>query len=170
MGVRPEYRAVAVELGEALAAADIGLVYGGAKVGLMGTLADSNLAAGGRVVGVMPQALVDMEVAHGDLTELHVVSDMHQRKALLGSRSDAFIALPGGFGTLEELFEVLAWFTLGIHAKPVVLLNTLGFYDGLLEFLDHCVAQGMLKKRNRDVLLVAPTVEAALSQILERWS
>ncbi len=165
MGAQPEYRTVAEELGRALAAAGIGLVYGGAKVGLMGALADANLAAGGKAVGVMPHVLVEMEVAHEGLTELHVVDGMHERKALLGARADAFLALPGGFGTFEELFEVLAWSTLRLHAKPVVLLNVNGFYDGLLTFLGHCVREGVLKQKSRDVLLVAATVEEALRQV-----
>jgi uncharacterized protein (TIGR00730 family) len=161
-GVDPVYRAAAVELGGALAERNIGVVYGGAKVGLMQAVADAALAAGGRVVGVIPTVLVDLEVAHDGLTELHVTDTMHTRKALIGQRSDAFVALPGGFGTFEELFEVLAWQTLKIHAKPVLLLNTNGFYDKLLAFLDDCVEQGMLKRKNRDVVLVAGTVSEAL--------
>ena len=161
-GADPAYRAVAVELGRALARRNIGLVYGGAKVGLMQAVAEAALAHGGRVVGVIPTVLVDLEVAHDGLTELHVTDTMHTRKALMGERSDAFITLPGGFGTLEELFEVLAWQTLKIHAKPVLLLNTNGFYDKLLEFLDYCVAQGMLSQPKRDIILLAETVEQAL--------
>ncbi|MDE1160721.1 MAG: TIGR00730 family Rossman fold protein [Acidobacteriaceae bacterium] len=160
-GVRPEYRAVAEELGRALAARKIGLVYGGATVGLMGAVANSTLADGGHVVGVIPHVLVDMEVAHEGISELHVVDTMHTRKALMGERSDAFLVMPGGFGTLEELYEVLAWQTLKIHAKPVVLLNVAGFYDTMLEFLDVCDREGMLRG-NRHRLLVATTVEEAL--------
>jgi uncharacterized protein (TIGR00730 family) len=161
-GANPVYRAAAVELGRTLAQRNIGVVYGGAKVGLMQAVAESALAAGGRVVGVIPTVLVDLEVAHHGLTELHVTDTMHSRKALIGERSDAFIALPGGFGTLEELFEVLAWQTLKIHAKPILLLNTNGFYDKLLEFLDHCVAQEMLTREKRDIILLAETVEDAM--------
>jgi uncharacterized protein (TIGR00730 family) len=161
-GAHPEYRRVACELGRTLAERNIGVVYGGAKVGLMQAVADAALAAGGRVVGVIPTVLVDLEVAHDGLTELHVTDTMHTRKALMGERSDAFIALPGGFGTLEELFEVLAWQTLKLHAKPVVLLNTNSFYDRMLEFLDHCVAQGMLTQQKREIVLVAGTVTEAL--------
>src|SRR5471030_3325090 len=153
-GVVPAYRVAAVELGRALAERHIGVVYGGAKVGLMQAVAEAALAAGGRVVGVIPRVLVDLEVAHDGLTELHITDTMHTRKALIGQRADAFIALPGGFGTLEELFEVLAWHTLKLHAKPILLLNTNGFYDALLAFLDHCVEEGMLKPKNRAVLLV----------------
>ena len=131
-------------------------------VGLMQAVADATLAAGGRVVGVIPTVLVDLEVAHHGLTELHITDTMHTRKALIGERSDAFIALPGGFGTFEELFEVLAWQTLKLHAKPVLLLNTIGFYDKLLGFLDHCVEQGMLTQEKREIVLVAGTVDEAL--------
>jgi uncharacterized protein (TIGR00730 family) len=114
---------------------------------------------------VIPTVLVDLEVAHQGLTELHVTDTMHTRKAMIGARSDAFIALPGGFGTFEELFEVLAWQTLKIHSKPVLLLNTNGFYDGLLAFLDDCVAQGMLTQKRREIVLVAQTVEEALRML-----
>jgi uncharacterized protein (TIGR00730 family) len=161
-GAHPIYRAAAVELGRALAERNIGVVYGGAKVGLMQAVAEAALQAGGKVIGVIPTILVDHEVAHRGLTELHITDTMHTRKALIGSRADAFIALPGGFGTFEELFEVLAWQTLKLHAKPIVLLNANGFYDKLLAFLDHCVEEGMLKPKNRAVILVANTVEQAL--------
>lgn len=132
----------------------------------MKTVAEAALAEGGRVVGVIPTVLVDLEVAHDGLTELHVTDTMHTRKALMGERSDAFIVLPGGFGTLEELFEVLAWQTLKIHAKPVLLLNTSGFYNQLLGFLDYCVEQGMLSQQKRDIVLVADTVDEALRLLL----
>jgi hypothetical protein len=160
-GSDPAYCAAAAELGCELARRNIGLVYGGANVGLMQAVADAALAAGGRVIGVIPTVLVDLEVAHDGLTELHVTDTMHTRKALIGERSDAYIALPGGFGTFEEMFEALAWQTLKLHAKPIVLLNTNGFYDGLLAFLDHCVDQGMLKAKNRAIILVAGTVDEA---------
>jgi uncharacterized protein (TIGR00730 family) len=162
VGTNPAYRAAAIELGRALARHNVGVVYGGARVGLMLAVAEAALAHGGRVVGVIPTVLVDLEVAHNGLTELHVTDTMHTRKALIHERSDAFIALPGGFGTFEELFEVLAWQTLKIHAKPVLLLNTNGFYDKLLEFLDYCVAQGMLSQQKRDIILLADSVEHAL--------
>ncbi len=164
-GVNPVYRAQAEELGRALAKRGIGLIYGGARVGLMQAVADACLAVGGKVVGVIPEVLVGLEVAHQGLTELHVTSTMHTRKALMGERADAFIVLPGGFGTFEELFEVLAWQTLKLHQKPILLLNTVGFYDPLLAFLDKCVDEGMLKQKNREILLVAATVEEALVQI-----
>lgn len=129
----------------------------------MHTVAEAALAEGGRVIGVIPTVLVDLEVAHDGLTELHITDNMHARKSLMSERSDAFIALPGGFGTFEEMFEVLAWQTLKIHAKPMLLLNTNGFYDKLLSFFDHCVEQGMLKAKNREIVLVANTVDEALT-------
>ncbi len=131
----------------------------------MQAVAEASLANGGKVVGVIPNVLVDLEVAHDGLTELHVTDTMHTRKALMAERSDAFVVLPGGFGTLEELFEVLTWRTLKLHAKPVLLLNTNGFYDQLLGFLDYCVEQGMLKSKNRETVLVAETVEEALRML-----
>ena len=161
-GVDPAYREAAVELGRALAERGLGVVYGGAKVGLMHAVAEGSLAASGRVIGVIPTVLVDLEVAHDGLTELHITDSMHSRKALIGERSDAFIALPGGFGTFEELFEVLAWQTLKIHTKPVLLLNVNGFYDKLLAFLNHCVEQGMLRSKYREIVLVATTVDEAM--------
>jgi uncharacterized protein (TIGR00730 family) len=164
-GTHPAYKAAAEELGNALAARNIGLIYGGAKVGLMHAVAEAALSANGRVIGVIPEVLVDLEVAHDGLTELHITSTMHTRKALMGEKADAFIALPGGFGTFEELFEVLAWHTLKLHAKPILLLNTNGFYDQLVAFLDHCVAEGMLKSRSREILVVADTVAEALNEL-----
>jgi uncharacterized protein (TIGR00730 family) len=160
-GARTVYREAAQELGRTLANRGIGLIYGGAKIGLMGAVADATLEAGGHVVGVIPQVLVDKEITHEGLSELHVVDTMHTRKRLMGERADAFLTLPGGFGTLEELFEVLAWQTLDLHAKPVALLNVAGFYDSMLAFLDVCESEGMLRG-NRDRLLVASTVDEAL--------
>jgi uncharacterized protein (TIGR00730 family) len=165
-GNHAAYKTAAEELGVHLATRNIGLIYGGAKVGLMLAVAEAALAANGRVIGVIPEVLVDLEVGHRGLTELHVTSTMHTRKALIGERADAFIALPGGFGTFEELFEVLAWHTLKLHAKPIVLLNINGFYDQLISFLDHCVEEGMLKPKNREVLLVANSVEDAVAQLV----
>jgi len=160
-GARPEYAAAAGELGRTLAERGIGLIYGGGKTGLMGAVADGSLAAGGYVVGVIPHVLVDLEVAHDGVSELHVTSTMHTRKALMAERADAFIVLPGGYGTLEEMYEVLAWQTLKIHSKPVVLLNVAGFYDKMLAFLDACDQEGMLRG-NRGILLVAESVNEAL--------
>jgi uncharacterized protein (TIGR00730 family) len=163
LGANPAYQVAAAELGHALATRNIGLIYGGANVGLMKVVADSTLAAGGHVTGIIPEVLVDLEVGHDGISELHIVDTMHTRKALMAEKADAFLALPGGFGTFEELFEVLAWQTLKLHTKPVLLLNVDGFYDGLLTFLDHAVTQGVLKPKNRAVLLVATTVEEVLS-------
>jgi len=170
MGTREEYRVAAEELGKALVEAGYGLVYGGATVGLMGAVADAVIHAGGEVIGVIPQVLMKQEVAHTGLTELHVVGSMHERKALMASRSDAFVALPGGFGTLEEFCEVLTWLQLRIHNKPCLLLNVCGYYDGLLTFLDHAVAEGTLKAKNRALILVANTVQDALAQIAAAWA
>jgi len=162
-GVNPIYRTAAEELGKALATRNIGLIYGGARVGLMQAVADASLAHGGRVVGVIPEVLVDYEIAHHGLTELHVTSSMHTRKAMMAERSDAFIVLPGGFGTLEELFEVLAWHTIKIHSKPIVLVNINGFYNPLLTFLDHCLHEGMMTPKKREILLVANSVNEVFS-------
>ena len=159
------YRAAAEELGRALATRNIGLIYGGSNVGLMKAVAEAALSADGKVIGVIPEVLVHLEVAHHGITELHITSTMHTRKALIGEKADAFIALPGGFGTFEELFEVLAWHTLNIHGKPILLLNINGFYDKLLVFLDHCVAEGMLKPKSRELLRVAENVEGTLAQL-----
>ncbi len=164
-GTRPQYRTEAEALGRALAEQNVGLIYGGARVGLMQAVADACLAVGGRVVGVIPEVLVDLEVAHQGLTELHVTSTMHTRKALMGERADAFIILPGGFGTFEEMFEVLAWQTLGLHNKPIILLNTLGYYDEMLTFLDHCLREGMTSPKKRAVLQVAGTVDELLAAL-----
>ena len=160
-GTRPAYREAAEELGRRIGERGFGLIYGGADIGLMGAVADAALAAGGRVVGVIPQVLVDKEIVHKGVRELHLVDTMHTRKRLMGEMADAFVILPGGFGTFEELFEVLAWQTLKLHAKPVVLLNVAGFYDTMLTFLDVCEREGMLRG-NRGALLVADTVEGAL--------
>lgn len=164
-GTNPIYREAAEQLGRALAERSISLIYGGATVGLMCATAESALAAGGRVIGVIPKVLVDLEVAHHGITELHITDTMHTRKALMSEKADAFLILPGGFGTFEEMFEVLAWQTLKLHTKPILLLNINGFYDPLLAFLDHCVAEGMLKPKNRELLLVANTIEAAFNTL-----
>ncbi|RYG85728.1 TIGR00730 family Rossman fold protein [bacterium] len=167
-GSRPHFLAAARALGKELAERRVGLVYGGASVGLMGAIADAALENGGEVVGVIPQVLVDKEVAHRGLTQLHVVSSMHDRKALMAQLSFGFVAMPGGIGTLEELFEVWTWTQLGIHAKPVALLNVAGYYDSLLHFLDNGVIEGFLKPAVRGMLLTAPTAAPLLDQ-LDRW-
>ena len=161
-GSSPAYLQAADELGTALAKAGIGLVYGGAEVGLMGALADATLAAGGEAVGVMPDALVAKEIAHRGLTELRVTGSMHERKALMAELADAFIALPGGFGTFDELCEILTWGQLGLHAKPVVLLDVDGFWDPFAALLDGAVRAGFLRSVHRDLARRAESVAAAL--------
>lgn len=153
-GNDPRYADATVALAEALVASGQGMVYGGASVGLMGLVADTALAAGGEVIGVIPDDLVRKEIAHGGLTRLHVVDTMTERKALMADLSDAFVALPGGYGTLDELFEVLTWSQLGVHAKPAGLLDVAGFWAGLTGFLDHAVAEGFLRPQHRSMLLV----------------
>ena len=143
-GAKPAYTAAAQALGQAIGERGWQLVYGGGKVGLMGEVADATLAAGGRVVGVIPQSLQAREVGHKGLHELHVVQTMHQRKQMMAERSDVFIALPGGIGTLEELYEVWTWRQLGYHDQPIGLLNTEGYFDSLLSFMGHAVAEGFL--------------------------
>ena len=159
------YRDAAARLGRLLAESGIGVVYGGASVGTMGVVADAALGAGGEVVGVIPQALVDREVAHTGLTDLHVVADMHERKALMAELSDGFIALPGGAGTLEELFEVWTWAQLGLHTKPIGLLDVAGFYEPLAVLLDHMVAEGFLAATNRDLVVRDPDPAALLTAL-----
>ncbi|MCC6443817.1 MAG: TIGR00730 family Rossman fold protein [Armatimonadetes bacterium] len=152
-GTRPAYKTSARRTGEALARRGLGLVFGGGHIGLMGAAADAALQAGGEVIGVIPQALVDRELAHRGLSDLHVVSSMHERKATMAALSDAFIALPGGYGTLDELCEILTWAQLGLHAKPCGLLDVEGYYDHLLALLDHAVAQRFLRPEHRALLL-----------------
>lgn len=155
-GVDPAYLEAARTLGESVAKRDLTLVYGGGHVGLMGVVADAALGVGGEVVGVMPRALVDREISHEGLTELHVVGSMHERKALMSELSDGFIALPGGTGTLEEFFEVLTWAQLGEHRKPCGLLNAGGYYDPLLALFEHMVEKGFLSEERRAIVLVEP--------------
>jgi len=146
---------------------NVDLVYGGGRLGLMGLIADSVLEGGGRVYGVIPQALVDIEVAHLGLTELHTVANMHERKARMTDLADAFLALPGGIGTLDELFEAWSWNALGYHKKPFCLLNVDGFWDGMIAFIDHATASGFLSSKRRSQLLVASTPEQALELLDE---
>lgn len=152
-GFDPVHGQAARALGGAIAAAGIDLVYGGGKVGLMGIVADAVMAGGRSAIGVIPRALFDLEVGHTGLTELHVVGSMHERKAMMADRSDGFIALSGGIGTFEELFEIWTWAQLGDHAKPVALLNVAGFYDKLAGFLDDVVAAGFLRAAHREMLM-----------------
>jgi uncharacterized protein (TIGR00730 family) len=167
-GANPAYLAAAEEVGAGLARRGLRIVYGGGRVGLMGALADSARAAGGEVVGVMPQALVDREIGHTGIDDLRVVDTMHERKALMVELADAFIALPGGIGTLEELFEVYTWAQLGIHAKPLALLDVAGYYEPLAAFLDHAVDQQFLRADMRAALSIARSLEAVL-ETFERW-
>ncbi len=164
-GADPAYRNAAEELGRELAQRNIGVIYGGANVGLMQAVAESSLALGGRVIGVIPEVLVDLEVAHRGITELHITSTMHTRKEMMADLADAFLVLPGGYGTLEELFEVLTWQALKLHQKPIVLININGFYDKLLAFLDHCVLHGVLKERYREIPIVVGSIEEVLSAL-----
>jgi uncharacterized protein (TIGR00730 family) len=164
-GRDPAYLAVAAELGTLLAKRRIGLVYGGAAIGLMGAVADAVQAAGGEVIGVIPHALVEWEVAHIGIADLRIVGSMHERKALMAELSDGFVALPGGIGTFEELFEVWTWAQLGSHGKPCALLNAFGFYDRLLAFLDFVVDQGFLRPLHRDMLLMGETPEGVLEMM-----
>ena len=152
---------------KAMTEAGVDLVYGGGKLGLMGIIADSVLDLGGRVYGVIPQALVDIEVAHTRVTELYTVANMHERKAKMTDLADAFLALPGGVGTLDELFEAWSWNALGYHAKPFCLLNVEGFWDGMIEFIEHAHRSGFLSKSRRNQLLVAQTPEEALKLLDE---
>jgi uncharacterized protein (TIGR00730 family) len=162
MGVRPSYAEAAAEFGRTLALRGIGLVYGGCSVGLMGIAADAALAAGGEVIGVIPEPLVELEIAHPGLAELRIVGSMHERKAQMAELSDGFAALPGGFGTMDEMFEILTWSQLGFHRKPCGFINIDGYYDGLLSFLDRCVAEGLLRRENRQTILTAANTEALL--------
>ena len=175
-GSRPEYTAAAAALGQALVRRQINLVYGGARVGLMGTLADAVLASRGHVTGVMPEALVAKEVAHAGLSDLRVVASMHERKALMAELSDGFIALPGGWGTFEEFFEVLTWGQLGLHTKPCGLLNVAGYFDGLLSFLDHSIDERFVKPESRSMILVGRSpdelidlLDGYVPQSVEKW-
>ena len=153
-GARAAYTTAAATIGTSLARRGLGLVYGGGRVGLMGAVADAALTAGGHVIGVIPQSLVDKEVGHRALTELRIVHSMHERKALMADLSDAFIALPGGAGTMDEFFEILTWAQLGYHHKPCAMLNVAGYYDPLLAFMDHAVTEGFIRAEHRDLIRI----------------
>jgi hypothetical protein len=161
-GNDPAYLAEAVALGKAIAAAGLGLVYGGASVGLMGAVADAALGGGSEVIGVLPDVLAGREIAHAGLTSLELVPTMHERKARMAALADAFLVLPGGYGTLDELLEVITWAQLKLHKKPCILINTAGYWEGLLRFLDSTVAAGFLKQKNRELLLVASDAAEAV--------
>ena len=175
-GARPEYAAAGEALGRLLAERGIDLVYGGGSIGMMGSVARAALAAGGRVIGVIPERLERKELAQKGLTELHVVGSMHERKAMTADRADAFVALPGGYGTLEEFFEVLTWAQLGFHPKPVALMNTLGFFNPMYALLDHMVSEGFVRPQHRSMVLSADVPESLIESILayqppviEKW-
>jgi len=161
-GHNPAFRTEAITLGTAIAAAGLELVYGGASVGLMGAVADAALAGGAKVIGVLPEVLAGNEIAHRGLTSLELVATMHDRKARMAHLADAFLILPGGYGTLEELLEIVTWAQLRLHTKPCILINTAGYWDGLLAFLDSAVEAGFLKPANRALLRVAPNASEAI--------
>lgn len=165
-GIRPAYAEAARALGRALVDGGHTLVYGGGNVGLMGVIADAVLAAGGEAVGVIPHTLMEREIGHTSVTRLHVVDSMHERKALMADLSDAFVALPGGVGTFEELFEAITWTQLGLHRKPCGLLNVDGFYDGLLRFLDHAWAEGFIKPETRAIVSAGTDPAELLRRLL----
>jgi uncharacterized protein (TIGR00730 family) len=167
-GAHDDYRRTVASLGAELVRRNISLVYGGASVGLMGVLADAVLAGGGEVVGVIPKALMRSEIGHGGLAELHVVDSMHERKALMARLADAFVAVPGGLGTLEELLEVATWTQLGLHAKPVGVLDVRGYYDPLMRVLDHAVSEGFLTPKHREVIAFEDD-PGRLLDLLDRW-
>ncbi len=164
-GQNPTFTEQARELGTRLASNEIEVVYGGGSIGLMNEVANATLSRGGQVHGVIPQHLYDLEVAHEQLTALHITDSMHERKAMMAELSDAFIALPGGFGTFEELMEAITWLQLGIHEKSVIVFNIDGYYDQLISFIDHAVENGFITNGKRDALKVAETVEECLTYL-----
>ena len=166
-GTDPAFLHEAVALGEAIAGARLGLVYGGASVGLMGAVADAALAGGAEVIGVLPELLWGSEIAHQGLTRLEMVATMHERKARMVKLSDAFLILPGGYGTLDEMMEIVTWKQLRLHAKPCIVINTAGYWNGLLAFLDHAVKGGFLKPENRHLLLVAKSAAEAVAMAIK---
>lgn len=175
-GTQPMYVTAAHQMGMGLAQRGLGLVYGGGRVGLMGAVADGSLAGGGKVTGVIPKSLVDRELAHVGLSELHVVTSMHERKAMMAEIADAFIAMPGGYGTLDELFEIITWAQLGFHHKPIALLNIGGYFDPLLTFIEHMAVEGFITPEHRGAVLVKNAVDTLLDTLLsyqppqlEKW-
>ena len=164
-GASPLYAEAAREMARALVEHNIGLIYGGGNVGLMGVIADEVLRLGGEVTGVIPHALLEREIGHTGLTRQFVVKDMHERKAMMSELSDGFIAMPGGMGTLEELFEMLTWSQLGIHNKPVGVLNVAGFYDGLVGFIGHLQGEGFVRPQHAALILVEPQADALIRRL-----
>ena len=167
IGANPSYSAAAHDLGVELAHNHIRLVYGGGSVGLMGLIADSALKHGGEVVGIIPKTLTQRELGHDHLTELHVVETMHDRKAMMAELSDAFVTMPGGFGTYEELFEVISWAQLGIHSKPILLLNVDGYFDLLIQMIEHSVSQGYIRQQDADLVRVTSKVDEVIPILQE---
>ncbi|WP_304237871.1 TIGR00730 family Rossman fold protein [Jiulongibacter sediminis] len=167
-GHDPLYKETAVKLGEEMVKRGMRLIYGGGSLGLMGTIADTVLKNGGEVVGIIPSFLDKMEVGHPNLTEIHVVETMHERKALMEKMCDGIVTMPGGFGSMDELFEILSWSQLGLHRKPVGLLNVKGFYDLMIKQLDHMVTEGFLKQPNRDILQVSGSIDH-LFQLMDEY-
>jgi uncharacterized protein (TIGR00730 family) len=166
-GTNPLHREIARQLGQVLAAKKIRLVYGGGGIGLMGALADATLTAGGQVIGIIPSGLATKEVAHQHLTELEVVRTMHERKARMADLADAFLALPGGMGTFDELFEIITWAQLGIHSKPIGLLNIDHYFDPLLDMVEHAVREGFVSPHHRNLIIVAQSVDEWFSRLAE---
>ena len=166
-GARPAYAEATAEVARLLAGEGIGVVYGGGHVGLMGVLADTAMAAGGEVIGVMPQALVDREIGHTEISELRVVGSMHERKALMAELADGFVAVPGGIGTLEELIEVYTWAQLGLHDKPCGLLDVEDYFSGLVGFLDHAVDERFLREEHRGMLIVEREPRALIERLAQ---
>lgn len=168
-GTDPAYRAEAVALGQAIAAAGMGLVYGGANVGLMGAVADAALQGGAEVIGVLPEVLAGRELEHTGLTRLEHVATMHERKARIVALADAFLILPGGYGTLDELLEIVTWSQLRMHAKPCIVINTIGYWNGLLNFLDTTVRAGFIKPENRALMQSAERAEDAVAMVVSHY-
>ena len=166
-GNNPAFLAEAAALGKAISSAGLGLVYGGASVGLMGAVADAALAGGAEVIGVLPEVLSGSEIAHGGLTRLEMVPTMHERKARMAELADAFLMLPGGYGIFDEMMEAVTWAQLGMHAKPCILINTAGYWNGLLRFLDTAVTAGFLKAKNRELLVVAASAREAMALVVK---
>jgi uncharacterized protein (TIGR00730 family) len=168
VGVDSRFAESGRKVGQAIAEQGFGLVYGGGQVGLMGIVADAVIAAGGKAIGVIPEPLAVKEIAHRTLTELHVVRDMHERKAMMANRSAAFLTLPGGIGTFEEFFETLSWATLGLHHKPIGVLNVAGYFDPLIALLDHAVAQQFVRPEHRRHLIISTNPEALVAQVISQ--
>jgi uncharacterized protein (TIGR00730 family) len=168
VGINPDYAAAALRVGRSMAQRGLGLVYGGGRVGLMGIVADAVLSAGGTAIGVIPEALATKEVAHEGLTELHIVADMHERKAMMARRAAGFLTLPGGIGTFEEFFETLSWAALGLHQKPLGILNVARYFDPLLGLLNHAAAESFLRARHLELIITSDDPDALVAELADR--